>query len=146
MDELQQKAIAVIEAQRNLEKSQAFKKFMKELKHVEDLREDLRSYLKTEMVNQNIDEIVSPNGPSDWNIKLNHRHSAKVTDLSLIPDEYFDEQEVEEREIVVHDGKVFKRIPNTQLAKNNMELGVNVSGFELIDTPAIYIRVDGKAV
>lgn len=146
MEELQQKAIAVIDAQRSLEQSEAFKNFMREQKRIADMIVDLKAYLKKEMVNQNINEITSPNGPSDWTIKLSHRHTAKVTDSSLIPDDYFTEEEIQEHEISVHDGKVFKLTPNTQLAKNNMELGVSVDGFELVDTPAISIKIDGKAV
>lgn len=146
MDELQQKAIAVIDAQRNLEQSEAFKTFMREQKRISDLMADLKTYLKKEMVDQNINEITSPNGPSDWTIKLTHRNSAKVVDTSIIPDEYFTEEEIQEREISVHDGKIFKLIPNTTLAKNNMSLGVPVAGFELVDTPAISIKVDGKVV
>lgn len=146
MDELQQKALSVINAQRDLESSEAFKQFMKEQKKVTDMIADLKTYLKKEMVEQGISEIISPNGKSDWSITISHRNSAKVSDLTKIPEEYFTETEVQENELSVHDGKVFLKTPNTNLAKNNMVLGVKVDGFELVDTPAISIKVDGKAV
>lgn len=144
--ELQEKALVVINAQRDLEQSEAFKSFIKEQKRIADLWKDLKTTIKSEMLKQGIDNISSVNGKSDWDISIIHRKSAQVTDLSQVEDEYFEETELKENEVVVHDGKIFLRTPNNQLAKNNLVLGVNVDGFELVDTPAISIKVDGKAV
>ena len=145
-EELQEKTLAVINAQKDLEKSEAFKQFMKEQKKVADLIADLKTTLKKEMVKQGIDEIISPDGPSDWVVKVIHKTTVKVSDTKAIPEEYLEEKELGENEIVVHDGKVFQLIPNTTLAKNNMAFGVKIPGFELQDIPAITIKVEGKAV
>lgn len=146
-EELQEKALAVIQEQKELLANEQFKAFLVRQKEIQDQIADLKTYLKKNMDESGINVIASANGPDDWNVKLTKAVSVKVDDLDKIPENYILEEELDTSNLVVRGGKIFEKKGNVDQVKNEISIGLPLpEGFKKVTTNRLSIKVDKKAI
>lgn len=147
--ELTDKAVEVLHAQELLENSEEFKRVMEQKAAIDEQLKSLKEELKENMLKYNILRITSPKGKDDWEITCSKAHSVAQdsTPLDEIDPQYITEKELNTDDLIIRDGKVFKREANTLLVKNMAALNVELpKGFVEKITPRISIKVNSKTV
>lgn len=148
--DLMSKAVALLDEERELTSNEAFKAFMLQKKALDDKVSEFKQELKRAMVENGIMSITSPNGKDDWNITCSVAHridddsSVNVDDVDA---HYVEEKELDMSNLIVKDGKVYQRVKNVALVKNERSLNMPLpKGFVDKEIPRVSIKVGGKAI
>ena len=82
------------------------------------------------------------------NIKINTVAvtKPKLVDETLVPEDYYTTEELNQDYIIVEDGKIYQKVLNTELIKNSLKLGVNVAGYVLEQSPRVTIKINGESI
>lgn len=70
----------------------------------------------------------------------------KLVDETLVPEDYYTTEELNQDSIIVEDGKIYQKVLNTELIKNSLKLGVDVAGYVLEQTPRVTIKINGESI
>lgn len=70
----------------------------------------------------------------------------KLVDETLVPEDYYTTEELNQDFIIVEDGKIYQKVLNTELIKNSLKLGVDVAGYVLEQTPRVTIKINGESI
>lgn len=70
----------------------------------------------------------------------------KLVDETLVPEDYYTTEELNQDNIIVEDGKIYQKVLNTELIKNSLKLGVNVAGYVLEQNPRVTIKINGESI
>lgn len=143
-EEIKNQALLIMNAERSLQANEQFKAFMAELGRIDEMKQNLKEYLKEHLDTLEDKEIVSPNGKQDWSFKLVKRNIIKCTDINKVADDYLDYEEV--NDVVEVDGKFYRLVPNTKAVKEQfVELGKEVpEGFKVDTNSALCASINGK--
>ena len=143
-DNIKQQALMILDAERSLQANEQFKAFMAQVRQINEMKKQLKEYLKEHLDALDEKEIVSPNGKQDWSFKLVKRNSIKCVDINKVSDDLLDYQEVDD--IVEVDGKYYRLIPNIKAVKEQyVELGKEVpEGFKVDTSSALYASINGE--
>lgn len=143
-DYIETQALAILDAERNLQANEQFKAFMVQVGKINEMKKNLKEYLKDHLDTLENKEIVSPNGKQDYSFKLVKRNVVKCTDINKVQDDLLDYEEVDD--VVEIDGKFYRLVPNISAVKEQfVELGKELpDGFELKVNRALYATVNGE--
>jgi len=143
-DYIETQALAILDAERNLQANEQFKAFMVQVGKINEMKKNLKEYLKDHLDTLENKEIVSPNGKQDYSFKLVKRNVVKCTDINKVQDDLLDYEEVDD--VVEIDGKFYRLVPNIKAVKEQfVELGKELpDGFELNVNRALYATVNGE--
>lgn len=142
--EISNQAALILQAERSLQDNEKFKEFMFELKRIDQMKKDLKNYIKDHLDNLEGKEIVSPNGKQDYSFKLVERKTIKCTDINKVSEDLLDYEEA--TDVVEVDGKYYRLVPNTKAVKAQyVDLGKKVpKGFEVKTNKALYASINGE--
>ena len=70
----------------------------------------------------------------------------RLIDETLVPEDYYTTEELNQDSIIVQDGKIYQKVLNTELIKNSLKLGVNVAGYVLEQSPRVTIKINGESI
>lgn len=143
-DYIETQALAILDAERNLQANEQFKAFMVQVGKINEMKKNLKEYLKDHLDTLENKEIVSPNGKQDYSFKLVKRNVVKCTDINKVQDDLLDYEEVDD--VIEIDGKFYRLVPNIAAVKEQfVELGKELpDGFELNVNRALYATVNGE--
>lgn len=148
--DLMARAASLVEEEQALANNEAFKAFMLQKKSLDDKISEFKNELKRAMVENGIKSITSPKGKDDWSITCSVAHKIDGDDSVDIDDvdvHYIEEKEMDMSNIIVKGGKVYQRVKNIVLVKNERALNMPLpTGFVDKEIPRISIKVGGKAI
>lgn len=149
-EQLQNEFALIIKEQMSLEQNEQFKMFIEQQKQISQKLADFKLKAKEAMIEQGIKSIISPNGKDDWSMTLSIRKSAKVDDVSIVPEEFKTLEQVDTKDLKVIDGVIYREIPNLKKFKVLVDSGDvkenEVAGLSMKSTPAFSLKVNGKAI
>lgn len=70
----------------------------------------------------------------------------RLIDETLVPEDYYTTEELNQDSIIVQDGKIYQKVLNTELIKNSLKLGVNITGYVLEQSPRVTIKINGESI
>lgn len=70
----------------------------------------------------------------------------RLIDETLVPEDYYTTEELNQDSIIVQDGKIYQKVLNTELIKNSLKLGVNIAGYVLEQSPRVTIKINGESI
>ena len=70
----------------------------------------------------------------------------RLIDETLVPEDYYTVEELNQDSIIVQDGKIYQKVLNTELIKNSLKLGVNIAGYVLEQSPRVTIKINGESI
>ena len=70
----------------------------------------------------------------------------RLIDETLVPEDYYTAEELNQDSIIVQDGKIYQKVLNTELIKNSLKLGVNIAGYVLEQSPRVTIKINGESI
>lgn len=143
-EQIKNQALMIMNAERSLQANEQFKAFLNELGKINEMKKQLKEFLKDNLDSLESKEIVSPNGKQEYSFKLVERKKVVCSDIKAVADELLDYEEV--NDIVELDGKFYRLMPNIKAVKEQfVELGKEVpAGFELKTNKALYASVNGE--
>lgn len=103
-------------------------------------------------IKKSIGNEMLQNGEKKRNISNNIEISTvavtkpKLVDETLVPEDYYTTEELNQDSIIVEDGKIYQKVLNTELIKNSLKLGVDVAGYVLEQTPRVTIKINGESI
>lgn len=103
-------------------------------------------------IKKSIGNEMLQNGEKKRNISDNIEISTvavtkpKLVDETLVPEDYYTTEELNQDSIIVADGKIYQKVLNTELIKNSLKLGVDVAGYVLEQTPRVTIKINGESI
>lgn len=103
-------------------------------------------------IKKSIGNEMLQNGEKKRNISDNIEISTvavtkpKLVDETLVPEDYYTTEELNQDSIIVADGKIYQKVLNTELIKNSLKLGVDVAGYVLEQTPRVTIKISGESI
>ena len=133
----------IAETELALQSNEQFKQFLVATQELEQMKQDLKNYLKDKMSKEHVKEVVSPNGKEDWYATYSETHTVKCVDQSSIPDDFLIVEEIENA--IIKNGKAFKVTPNTNLVRELDKIGGTIpEGFEIKTVPRLSIKLNNK--
>lgn len=103
-------------------------------------------------IKKSIGNEMLQNGEKKRNISDNIEISTvavtkpKLVDETLVPEDYYTTEELNQDSIIVENGKIYQKVLNTELIKNSLKLGVDVAGYVLEQTPRVTIKINGESI
>lgn len=103
-------------------------------------------------IKKSIGNEMLQNGEKKRNISDNIEISTvavtkpKLVDETLVPEDYYTTEELNQDSIIVADGKIYQKVLNTELIKNSLKLGIDVAGYVLEQTPRVTIKINGESI
>lgn len=103
-------------------------------------------------IKKSIGNEMLQNGEKKRNISDNIEISTvavtkpKLVDETLVPEDYYTTEELNQDSIIVADGKIYQKVLNTELIKNSLKLGIDVAGYVLEQTPRVTIKISGESI
>ena len=144
-EEVNNDGLQIITLQRELQNyenrlAQEFEDYQNKKQQLEDIKTKLKSQTKGKLKTILTDDLGNT-------LDISIYDSDKITCVnpSIVPEEYTSEEEIPNA--YVKQGKIYQRVPNTQLVKNYFKAGKSLpEGFENHPTRNIRLKFNGKAI
>ena len=144
-EEVNNDGLQIITLQRELQNyenrlAQEFEDYQNKKQQLEDIKTKLKSQTKGKLKTVLTDDLGNT-------LDISIYDSDKITCVnpSIVSEEYTSEEEIPNA--YVKQGKIYQRVPNTQLVKNYFKAGKSLpEGFENHPTRNIRLKFNGKAI